>query len=82
LGPDVTEGAELYGYPPSAKSFSKQKKQISRRHGMQFIDLAAQQRRIRKDIESAMAGVLDHGRYIMGPEIPELEQKLALCWCA
>jgi UDP-2-acetamido-2-deoxy-ribo-hexuluronate aminotransferase len=49
---------------------------------MQFIDLAAQQRRIRKDIESAMAGVLDHGRYIMGPEIPELEQKLALCWCA
>jgi UDP-2-acetamido-2-deoxy-ribo-hexuluronate aminotransferase len=44
---------------------------------MQFIDLAAQQRRIRKDIDVAIARVLDHGKYIMGPEIGELERKLA-----
>ncbi|HDR15073.1 MAG TPA: DegT/DnrJ/EryC1/StrS family aminotransferase, partial [Desulfobacteraceae bacterium] len=44
---------------------------------MQFIDLAAQQRRIRKDIDEGIARVLDHGRYIMGPEIPELEERLA-----
>ncbi len=44
---------------------------------MQFIDLAAQQRRIRKDIDEAIARVLDHGRYIMGPEIAELEERLA-----
>jgi len=44
---------------------------------MQFIDLAAQQRRIRKDIDEAIARVLDHGKYIMGPEIVELEERLA-----
>jgi UDP-2-acetamido-2-deoxy-ribo-hexuluronate aminotransferase len=44
---------------------------------MQFIDLAAQQRRIRKDIEEGIARVLDHGQYIMGPEIGELEVQLA-----
>ena len=44
---------------------------------MQFIDLAAQQRRIRDDVDRAIAGVLDHGRYIMGPEVPELEAALA-----
>ena len=44
---------------------------------MQFIDLAAQQRRIRADIDAAVAKVLDHGRYIMGPEVAALEQDLA-----
>lgn len=44
---------------------------------MQFIDLAAQQRRIRKDIENAISRVLDHGRYVMGPEVAELEDRLA-----
>ena len=44
---------------------------------MQFIDLAAQQRRIRSDIEAAVARVLDHGRYVMGPEVAELEERLA-----
>lgn len=42
-----------------------------------FIDLAAQQRRIRAQIEARIKKVLDHGQYIMGPEIAELEQKLA-----
>ncbi len=44
---------------------------------MQFIDLAAQQARIRADVDRGIAGVLDHGRYIMGPEVGELEAALA-----
>lgn len=41
-----------------------------------FIDLARQQQRIRTRLDAAIARVLDHGRYIMGPEIAELERKL------
>ncbi|RMF08246.1 MAG: DegT/DnrJ/EryC1/StrS aminotransferase family protein [Alphaproteobacteria bacterium] len=41
-----------------------------------FIDLAAQQRRIRPQIDAAIARVLDHGKYIMGPEVGELERQL------
>ncbi len=44
---------------------------------MQFIDLKAQQTRIREAIESNIRGVLDHGSYIMGPEIRKLEERLA-----
>jgi len=42
-----------------------------------FIDLAAQQARIRDKVDAAMARVLDHGLYINGPEIAELETQLA-----
>ena len=42
-----------------------------------FIDLAAQQRRIRDRIDAAIARVLDHGGYVMGPEVREFEVKLA-----
>jgi len=44
---------------------------------MQFIDLAGQQKRIRSKIEENIRKVLDHGKYIMGPETHELENKLA-----
>ncbi len=44
---------------------------------MQFIDLAAQQKRIRNELETAVKTVMDHGRYIMGPEVKELEERLA-----
>ncbi len=44
---------------------------------MQFIDLVTQQKRIREKIESNILAVLDHGKYIMGPEIKILEKKLA-----
>ncbi|MCB2221309.1 MAG: DegT/DnrJ/EryC1/StrS aminotransferase family protein [Bacteroidetes bacterium] len=44
---------------------------------MQFIDLKAQQDRIRDKIEANIRKVLDHGQYVMGPEIKELEQRLA-----
>ena len=44
---------------------------------MQFIDLATQQKRIRKKLENNIMAVLDHGKYIMGPEVAEIEQRLA-----
>jgi dTDP-4-amino-4,6-dideoxygalactose transaminase len=44
---------------------------------MQFIDLAAQQRRIRPDLDRRIKAVLDHGNYIQGPEVLELEERLA-----
>jgi dTDP-4-amino-4,6-dideoxygalactose transaminase len=44
---------------------------------MQFIDLAAQQKRIRNKLESNISAILDHGKYIMGPEIKQLEERLA-----
>ena len=44
---------------------------------MQFIDLVAQQKRIRDKVEANIKAVLDHGKYIMGPEIKTLEQRLA-----
>jgi len=50
------------------------KKEVS----MQFIDLAAQQRRIRPDLERRIKAVLDHGSYIMGSEVRELEEGLAV----
>ena len=43
---------------------------------MQFIDLGAQQKRIRKQIESNISNILDHGKYIMGPEVAHLEDEL------
>ena len=44
---------------------------------MQFIDLKAQQDRIRTQIDTRIAAVLDHGTYILGPEVTELETELA-----
>ncbi len=42
-----------------------------------FIDLAAQQSNIRKSIDISIKKVLDHGQYIMGPEVKEFENKLS-----
>ncbi|MDF1723026.1 MAG: DegT/DnrJ/EryC1/StrS family aminotransferase [Alcanivorax sp.] len=44
---------------------------------MQFIDLAAQQVRIKDKIDAGIQRVLAHGQYILGPEVTELEEKLA-----
>lgn len=44
---------------------------------IEFIDLKTQQQRIITDLEQRMKAVLTHGQYIMGPEIKELEEKLA-----
>lgn len=42
----------------------------------QFIDLAAQQKLIRPNLDAAIKKVLDHGQYIMGPEVKEFENNL------
>ena len=42
----------------------------------QFIDLAAQQKLIRPQVDLAISKVLDHGQYIMGPEVQEFEGEL------
>lgn len=44
---------------------------------MDFIDLHAQQSRLKAEIEAGIADVLSHGRYILGPQVTELEDKLA-----
>jgi UDP-2-acetamido-2-deoxy-ribo-hexuluronate aminotransferase len=44
---------------------------------VQFIDLAYQQTRIRKQLEENLLAVLDHGSYILGPEVARLEDQLA-----
>ena len=44
---------------------------------MNFIDLEQQQNRIKKQIDTNIAKVLAHGRYIMGPEVSELEEQMA-----
>ncbi len=41
------------------------------------IDLAAQQRRIKPAIDAAIAAVMAHGGYVMGPEVREFEARLA-----
>jgi dTDP-4-amino-4,6-dideoxygalactose transaminase len=41
-----------------------------------FIDLAAQQKLIRPQLDAAIKKVLDHGQYIMGPEVKEFEGQL------
>lgn len=42
-----------------------------------FIDLKTQQARLLPELEKRVMGVLRHGQYIMGPEIRELEGRLA-----
>lgn len=47
---------------------------------MEFNDLGARPRELRPALDAAIARVLDHGRFIMGPEVTELEAALA-SWC-
>ena len=44
---------------------------------MKFVDLNAQFREIQDDVRAAIDRVLQHGRFIMGPEVEALEEKLA-----
>ena len=43
---------------------------------MDFIDLKSQYQRLKADIDAGIQRVLDHGQYILGPEVAELEEKL------
>lgn len=44
---------------------------------MDFVDLRAQYRRLKPRIDARTQAVLNHGRFILGPEVQELEQRLA-----
>jgi UDP-2-acetamido-2-deoxy-ribo-hexuluronate aminotransferase len=44
---------------------------------MDFIDLKTQYQALRRDINARIQAVLDHGQYILGPEVREFEQRLA-----
>lgn len=42
-----------------------------------YVDLGAQQQRIRSEILEAVGRVLDHGQFILGPEVGQLESELS-----
>ncbi len=44
---------------------------------MEFIDLKVQYQKLKAEIDSGIARVLTHGKYILGPEVGELEENLA-----
>jgi len=44
---------------------------------MEFADLKSQYRAIQAEVEGRIRRVLEHGQYILGPEVAELEEKLA-----
>jgi UDP-2-acetamido-2-deoxy-ribo-hexuluronate aminotransferase len=44
---------------------------------MEFCDLKSQYQRLKIEIDAGIQRVLDHGQYILGPEVAELEEKLA-----
>ena len=44
---------------------------------IEFIDLKKQQARIKDSLDAAIQRVMSHGQYILGPEVAELEAKLA-----
>jgi dTDP-4-amino-4,6-dideoxygalactose transaminase len=46
-------------------------------HRIEMVDLAAQRQRIKTGIDAAIARVLEHGQFIMGPEVAELERLMA-----
>src|SRR2546421_2809913 len=43
---------------------------------MEFVDLKSQYRVLKKEIDARIQRMLDHGQYILGPEVRELEEKL------
>lgn len=43
---------------------------------MEFIDLKSQYQLLKAEIDAGIQRVLDHGQYILGPEVTELEEKL------
>lgn len=45
---------------------------------MEFIDLKSQYQTLKPQIDAAIQRVLDHGQFILGPEVAELEEKLVV----
>lgn len=66
-------GKTLTCLPPAAEG-ERPTAEVKR---IEFIDLKAQQLKIRDRINSGIRRVLEHGKYILGPEVEELERRLA-----
>ncbi len=50
---------------------------LHRKHNVEFIDLKTQAKKIEPRIQANIQSVLDHGQFIMGPEIAQLEESLS-----
>jgi dTDP-4-amino-4,6-dideoxygalactose transaminase len=46
-------------------------------HSIDFVDLRRQKQRLGDDLDLAIKRVMEHGNYIMGPEVLDLEQQLS-----
>lgn len=68
---------ELPVYPAEQALEWMQSTTGSAANELNFIDLATQQAALRPQIERNIETVLRHGQYIMGPEVKQLEEKLA-----
>lgn len=67
----------LDAYPDKAISPEQYCHSANTCEQLNFIDLKAQQEVIRPELEKNIYPVFHHGRYILGPEVKELEEKLA-----
>jgi len=73
----ITGDAGRLAHAPLAVSPSDYLAMPKQAKPIPFIDLEKQQAMIRPGLETAIHKVLHHGQYILGPEIKELETKLA-----
>ncbi len=60
-----------------ARNLRDERKGIEASHVIELIDLQAQRRRIQKNLDLRLNTVFNHGAFIMGPEVKDLEEKLA-----
>lgn len=63
--------------PPTSAIALQRSSHTNPTNAMEFIDLKSQYRHLKTEIDAAIQRVLDHGQYIMGPEVAELEERLA-----
>jgi UDP-2-acetamido-2-deoxy-ribo-hexuluronate aminotransferase len=68
---------KLFAQTPKKSICLKMASASFRAKKMEFIDLKTQYNELRESINSRIQTVLDHGQYIMGPEVKELEDKLS-----
>jgi ribonuclease HI len=63
--------------PPIRKPLNYGYRALAVETSMDFIDLKTQYSRVKASVDDRIHRVLDHGQYVMGPEVVELEQQLA-----
>ena len=67
--------------PRSGRRYVLRQGELVERSGeewpVEMVDLAAQRRRLGPGVDRAIRRVLDHGRFVLGPEVARLEEELA-----